>query len=110
MFMDTLSINGTAPIRSSIDISDKLPEDVLKYALKSDIDSGYKLMYYSPAYDGWLYLDFFEILQEDRKVVFHYKSHKAIASAVVIDRRSFEGWTTFIYSSTVSALSIGAKS
>ena len=109
MFMDTLSINGTAPIRSSVDISDKLPEDVLKYALKSDIDSGYKLMYYSPAYDGWLYVDFFEILQEDRKVVFHYKSHKAIASAVVIDRRSFEGWTTFIYPSTISTLFTGVS-
>jgi len=95
--MDTLSINGTAPIRPFIDISDKLPEDVLKYALKTDIDSGYELMYYSPAYDGWLCLDFFEILQEDCKVVFHYKANTAIAYDGVIDRRSFEGWTTFIF-------------
>lgn len=106
--MDTLSINE-AYLTHSIDLSDDLPEDVLRYALKSDIDSGYKLMYYSPAYDGRLCLDFFEILQEDRKVVFHYKANTAIAYNGVIDSRSFEGWTTFIYSSTVSALSIGAK-
>lgn len=103
MLMDTLSINETVPLRSSVDISDKLPEDVLKYALKSDIDSGYKLMYYSPAYDGWLYLDFFEILQEDCKVVFHYKANTAIAYDGVIDRRSFEGWTTFIFEGSPKA-------
>ena len=107
MFIDTLSANGEYLVKS-IDISDKLPEDVLKHALKTDIYSAYELMYYSPAYDGWLCLDFFEILQDDNNVVFHYKANTAIAYDGVIDRRSFEGWTTFIYPSTISALSIGA--
>ena len=42
MFMDTLSINGTSPIRSSVDISDKLPEDVLKYIKERGLYYGAK--------------------------------------------------------------------